>query len=70
MRIQFENLAQGELSVRDYEQRYNSLIWYASYMVKNDELNAKKFLQGLKAMLQRYMATVDIQSYHQIVEKP
>ncbi len=62
-RIQFENLTQGEMSVQEYEQRCNSLIRYAPYMLGNDELKAKKFFQGLKPVLRRYMATVDIRRY-------
>ncbi len=57
------------MSVREYEQRYNSLIRYAPYMLANDELKANKHFQGLKPVLRRYMATMDIRSYHQVVQK-
>ncbi len=51
------------------QQHYNSLIQYAPYMTRNDELKAKKFFQGLMPLLRRYVVVVDIWGYLQVVQK-
>ena len=59
----FAELVQGALSVADYEARFSTLGRYAPHIFDNLHQKLKKFIDGLRGNIRRYVAMSDPESF-------
>ena len=62
-RREFAELVQGSLSMADYETRFSALGKYAPHIFDNPRRKLKKFMDGLKGNIRRYVATNDLETF-------
>ncbi|KAL8093052.1 hypothetical protein AgCh_035075 [Apium graveolens] len=69
MEIKFLNLAQGDLTVAEYEAKFTELTRFVPHQVNTDEKKARRFEQGLKFWIQNRVAIFELTSYVAVVQK-
>ena len=57
---EFAELVQGALSVTEYEARFFALGRYAPHIYDNPCRKLRKFIDGLRGNIRRYVATYDL----------
>ena len=60
---EFAELVQGSLSVADYEARFSALGRYAPHIFDNPRKKLRKFMDGLKGNIRRYVTTNDPETF-------
>jgi hypothetical protein len=55
--------------VNEYTARFTQLSRFAAYLIPDEEKKAKKFEQGLNPRLRNQMASLDIRSFTQLVDR-
>uniref|UniRef100_A0A5B6ZSV1 CCHC-type domain-containing protein n=1 Tax=Davidia involucrata TaxID=16924 RepID=A0A5B6ZSV1_DAVIN len=69
LREEFEKLIQKNMSVMQYEARFTTLSRFASELVENEDLKAKRFERGLKTTIRRPVEALKLCTYNDIVER-
>ncbi|MQM19288.1 hypothetical protein Taro_052289 [Colocasia esculenta] len=59
MEQEFLSLAQGSMTVLEYEARFSELSKYAPHIVANERRKTKKFVMGLKPSLRTRLVAFD-----------
>ena len=65
--IEFLALKQGNNSVTQYAQTFNTLSQYAGYHVDTDEKKQACFRQGLSSKLQDHLAMIKFDTFSELV---
>ena len=60
---EFTKLVQGALSVAEYEAKFSTLGKYAPHIFDNPRRKLKKFMDGLRSNIRRYVATNDPKTF-------
>ncbi|KAK6153864.1 hypothetical protein DH2020_013503 [Rehmannia glutinosa] len=66
---EFMSLVQGNMSVLDYERKFNQLSHYATHMVSIDQMKAERFVEGLRPELSGIISVLCDVTYAQIVDR-
>ncbi|XP_057811494.1 uncharacterized protein LOC131025719 [Salvia miltiorrhiza] len=61
--VEFLDLKQGELSITDYERKFNQLSRYATRLVNTNDQKADRFLRGLRPEIRGILAAQGIEDY-------
>ncbi|KAL8108572.1 hypothetical protein AgCh_024881 [Apium graveolens] len=69
MELKFLELKQGNMSVTDYESKFEELSRYVSSYVDTDRKKAKRFQQGLKPWIRGKVAIFELDTYAGVVQK-
>lgn len=69
LEIQFQELIQGDRSVRDYEAEFTRLRRYAHYGPEDEGAVIRKFLRGLQPEIMSRLSVVEFHSFFQLVER-
>ncbi|KAL8105647.1 hypothetical protein AgCh_029446 [Apium graveolens] len=69
MELKFLELKQGNMSVTDYESKFEELSRYVSSYVDTDRKKAKRFHQGLKPWIRGKVAIFELDTYAGVVQK-
>ncbi|KAL8117783.1 hypothetical protein AgCh_015616 [Apium graveolens] len=69
MELKFLELKQGNISVTDYEGKFEELSRYVSSYVDTDLKKAKRFQQGLKPWIRGKVAIFELDTYVGVVQK-
>ena len=64
---EFVKLVQGALSVADYEAKFSTLGRYAPHIFDDPHRKLKKFIDGLRGNIRRYVATNDLETFTKAV---
>ena len=60
---EFAELVQGALSVAEYETKFSTLEKYAPHIFNNLRRKLKKFMDGLRSNIHRYVTTNDPETF-------
>ena len=60
---EFAELVQGALSVAEYETKLSTLGKYASHIFDNSRRKLRKFMDGLRSNIRRYVTTNDPETF-------
>ncbi|XP_024198184.1 uncharacterized protein LOC112201522 [Rosa chinensis] len=66
---EFVNLVQGELSIADYQAKFEELMRFAPNMILDEYTKAKRFEDGLKPMIREKVAILKLNRYADVVER-
>lgn len=66
---EFVNLVQGELSVAEYQAKFEQLMRFAPNMILDEFTKAKRFEEGLKSIIQEKVAILKLTRYSDVVER-
>ncbi len=66
--MEFDLLEQGNMSVREYEHKFNSLLRYALQYDGQKELSTKRFIRGLRLELRQILRAIGIKNYYEAVQ--
>ncbi len=66
---EFDALKQDNLSVLEYEHKFNQLVRYAPQYHGLEELKAKRFIKGLRPDIRRAGRPFNAIIYHDVVQK-
>ncbi|XP_074382740.1 uncharacterized protein LOC141724478 isoform X4 [Apium graveolens] len=69
MELKFLELKQGNMSVTDYENKFEELSRYVPSYVDTDRKKAKRFQQGLKPWIRGKVAIFELETYARVVQK-
>ncbi|KAL8105920.1 hypothetical protein AgCh_029652 [Apium graveolens] len=69
MEVKFLELKQGNISVADYESKFEELSRYVPSYVDTDRKKAKKFQQGLKPWIRGKVFIFELDTYAGVVQK-
>ncbi|KAL8146288.1 hypothetical protein AgCh_004148 [Apium graveolens] len=69
MELKFLELKQGNMSVIDYESKFEELSRYVPTYVDTDRKKAKRFQQGLKPWIRGKVAIFELDTYARVVQK-
>ncbi|XP_074323063.1 uncharacterized protein LOC141660007 [Apium graveolens] len=69
MEIKFLELKQGNMSVTEYEAKFTELDRFVTEQVDTEEKRAKRFQQGLKALIHSEVAIFELTTYTDVVQK-
>ena len=69
MELKFLELKQGNMSVTDYEGKFEELSRYVPSYVDTDRKKAKRFQQGLKPWIIGKVAIFELDTYAGVVQK-
>ncbi|EXB28509.1 hypothetical protein L484_006131 [Morus notabilis] len=61
--MEFMSLLQGDMSVREYEAKFNDLSQFAPSLVESEHLRCLKFEKGLKNSVRRPLVALRIQNF-------
>ncbi|KAI3855002.1 hypothetical protein MKW92_053370 [Papaver armeniacum] len=67
--IEFMQLTQRNMTVAQYQAKFEELSRFAPHLVENEELEAFKFQEGLKTSIKSRLSVLKITSYTEIVER-
>ncbi|XP_074327658.1 uncharacterized protein LOC141665572 [Apium graveolens] len=67
MEIKFLELKHGNLSVTDYEAKFNELARFVPEQVDTNEKRAKRFQQGLKPWIRSRVAVFELTTYTAVI---
>ncbi|XP_024019523.1 uncharacterized protein LOC112091040 [Morus notabilis] len=65
--MEFMSLLQGDMSVREYEAKFNDLSRFAPSLVESEHLKCLKFEKGLKNSVRRPLVALRIQNFQDLV---
>ncbi|XP_024018554.1 uncharacterized protein LOC112090749 [Morus notabilis] len=65
--MEFMSLLQGDMSMREYEVKFNDLSRFAPSMVKSEHLRCLKFEKGLKNSVRRPLVALRIKNFLDLV---
>ncbi|XP_024031838.1 uncharacterized protein LOC112094627 [Morus notabilis] len=65
--LEFMSLLQGDMSVREYEAKFNDLSRFAPSLVEFEHLRCLKFEKGLKNSVRRSLVALRIQNFRDLV---
>ncbi|XP_024018441.1 uncharacterized protein LOC112090707 [Morus notabilis] len=65
--MDFMSLLQGDMSVREYETKFNDLSRFAPSLVESENLKCLKFEKGLKNSVRRPLVALRIQNFRDLV---
>ncbi|XP_024025359.1 uncharacterized protein LOC112092721 [Morus notabilis] len=65
--IEFMSLLQGDMSVSEYEAKFNDLSRFAPSLVESKHLRCLKFEKGLKNYVRRPLVALRIQNFRDLV---
>ena len=60
---EFADLVQGALTVVEYEAKFSTLGRYAPHIFDNPRRKLRKFVDGLRGSIRRYVATNDSETF-------
>ncbi|WP_248789482.1 retrotransposon gag domain-containing protein, partial [Escherichia coli] len=66
---EFDALRQDNLSVLEYEHKFNQLVRYAPQYHGLEELKAKRFVRGLKSDIRKAVRPFGAVTYYEAVQK-
>ena len=61
--LEFADLMQGALTVAEYEAKFSALGRYATHIFDNPCRKLRKFVDGLRGSIHRYVATNDPETF-------
>ena len=64
---EFADLVQGALTVAEYETKFFVLEKYAPHIFDNPRKKLKKFMDGLRSNIRRYVATNDPETFTKVL---
>ncbi|XP_026399804.1 uncharacterized protein LOC113295693 [Papaver somniferum] len=67
--IEFMQLTQRNMTVAQYQAKFEELSRFAIHLVENEELKAFKFQEGLRPSIKGRLSILKITSYNEIVER-
>ncbi|XP_026436209.1 uncharacterized protein LOC113334086 [Papaver somniferum] len=67
--IEFMQLTQRNMTVAQYQAKFEELSRFAIHLVENEELEAFKFQEGLRPSIKGTLSILKITSYNEIVER-
>ncbi|XP_026428958.1 uncharacterized protein LOC113324893 [Papaver somniferum] len=67
--IEFMQLTQRNMTVAQYQAKFEELSRFATHLVENEELKAFKFQEGLRPSIKGRLSILKITSYNEIVER-
>ena len=67
MEARFLELKQGDMSVAEYEAKFNELARFAPHLISTERRKAKRFEQGLKPWLYNKVVVFEIDNYARMV---
>ncbi|XP_024030845.1 uncharacterized protein LOC112094388 [Morus notabilis] len=65
--MEFMSLLQGDMSVREYEAKFNDLSHFVPSLVESEHLKCLKFKKGLKNSIRRPLVALRIQNFRDLV---
>ncbi|XP_024018677.1 uncharacterized protein LOC112090793 [Morus notabilis] len=65
--LEFMSLLQGDMSVREYEVKFNDLSRFAPSLVESEHLRCLKFEKGLKNFVRMSLVALRIQNFQDLV---
>ncbi|XP_024031363.1 uncharacterized protein LOC112094524 [Morus notabilis] len=65
--LKFMSLLQGDMSVREYEAKFNDLSRFAPSLVKSEPMRCLKFENGLKNSVMRSLVALRIRNFRDLV---
>ncbi|XP_024025041.1 uncharacterized protein LOC112092646 [Morus notabilis] len=65
--LEFMSLLQGDMSIREYESKFNDLSRFAPSLVESEPMSCLKFEKGLKNSVRRSLVALRIQNFRDLV---
>ncbi|XP_024025409.1 uncharacterized protein LOC112092753, partial [Morus notabilis] len=65
--LEFMSLQQGDMSVRQYEAKFNDLSRFAPSLVESEHMRCLKFERGLKNSVRRSLVALRLQNFQDLV---
>ncbi|XP_024031020.1 uncharacterized protein LOC112094430, partial [Morus notabilis] len=65
--MEFMGLQQGEMTVREYEARFNELSRFAPSLIESERMKCLKFEKGLKGVIQKSVVALRHRVYSDLV---
>ncbi|XP_024025887.1 uncharacterized protein LOC112092890 [Morus notabilis] len=65
--LEFMSLLQGDMSVREYEAKFNDLSRFAPSLVESEPMRCLKFEKGLKNSVRRSLVALRIRNFRDLV---
>lgn len=65
--LEFMSLQQGDMSVREYEARFNDLSRFAPSLVESEHMRSLKFERGLKNSVRRSLVALRLRNFQDLV---
>lgn len=66
---EFIDLAQGEMTVTEYERKFNNMSRFAPHMVSTEDMKAQKFIDGLCPKIRHVLSGHTSMSYSEAVTR-
>ncbi|XP_070660660.1 uncharacterized protein [Malus domestica] len=66
---EFVNLVQGELTIVEYEAKFEELMRFAPYMIPDDTVKARKFKEGLRQSILEKVEILKLSRYADVKER-
>jgi hypothetical protein len=66
---EFLKLEQGNMTIAQYEAKYNTLARYNPHLVPDEATRAKRFVKGLRSEFRSRMVVLGLTNYYDAVEK-
>ncbi|XP_057780033.1 uncharacterized protein LOC130998636 [Salvia miltiorrhiza] len=66
---EFLNLKQGNMTLVDYERKFNKLSRYAPYLVDTDVKKARRFEQGLRPEICGIISALRLPTYREVIDR-
>ncbi|KAL8514640.1 hypothetical protein ACS0TY_013648 [Phlomoides rotata] len=66
---EFVTLQQGNLSVTEYERKFNQLSRYAPHLVEIDARKARRFERGLRSEIRGILAGANLSNYREVFSR-
>ncbi|XP_024019293.1 uncharacterized protein LOC112090971 [Morus notabilis] len=65
--LEFMSLLQGDMSVREYEAKFNDLSRFAPSLVESEHMRCLKFEKGLKNSVRRSLVALRLRNFRDLV---
>ncbi|CAB4263275.1 unnamed protein product [Prunus armeniaca] len=65
---EFTNLCQGDMTVGQYQTKFEELMCFAAYMIPNESTKAKKFEEGLRLEVNEKVELFKLKKYVEVVD--
>ncbi|XP_024023167.1 uncharacterized protein LOC112092120 [Morus notabilis] len=65
--MKFMGLQQGDMSVREYEAKFNELSRFAPFLIESEHIKCLKFERGLKSAIRRSLVALRLRVYSDLV---
>ncbi|XP_021830989.1 uncharacterized protein LOC110771064 [Prunus avium] len=66
---EFTNLYQGDMTVGQYQAKFEELMRFAPYMIPNESAKAKKFEEGLRLEVKEKVELFKLKKYVEVVDR-